>query len=468
MKVAIVGRPNVGKSSLFNALTKTRDAIVLGRPGTTRDVVEGARGGVTFLDTAGLENEKEGIAKDATDFAIGAAAHADAVLFVVDALQGLTPMDMDWARKIKRNSETGIRKPNNESRIPNSESRIILVANKCESKRGGGNLAEFYKLGLGAPLPVSAEHNIGIDAIMNQIGNRNSEFVIREAAESKLPPAAAGRRIPNSEFRIAIMGQPNVGKSTLVNRILGEKRVLVRDEPGITRDVVRARTRFMGREIEIVDTAGLRRKSRVADDVETLAALKSIGALDKTDAVILVVDAEREVERQAVQIAERIFDAGKVLCVALNKWDLIDEGAREERLAEMKRLFKDGFSQIIKPLVVPISAESGAGVANMMKKVFALWDLSNVQAKTSLVNRAVEKLVREKAPPMSRLKRPMKIKFAAHTGKHPNVISINVGGASDIPDSYTRYLRRGIAERMGWESIPVVVQYTKAENPFQV
>jgi len=313
-------------------------------------------------------------------------------------------------------------------------------------------LAEFYKLGLGAPLPVSAEHKIGIDAIIEQIG-------VHGVAEPELSPAGAA-------CRIAIMGQPNVGKSTLVNRILGEKRVLVRNEPGITRDIIRAPCHFMGREVEIIDTAGLRRKSRVVDDVETLAALKSIGVLDEVGAVVLVVDALGKIDKQSVQIAERIFEAGKVLCVALNKWDLIEASAREVRQEELRHLFKDGFSQIIKPLVVPISAETGAGVANMMKRIFALWDLSNEKAKTSMVNRVVEKLVKDKPPPMSRLKRPMKIKFAAHTGTHPNVITINVGGASDIPESYTRYLRRGIATRLGWESIPVAVRYAKEENPF--
>jgi GTP-binding protein len=443
MRVAIVGRPNVGKSSLFNAFTRTRDALVHDRPGVTRDVVEGTRGGITFLDTAGLENAGGGISRDASDFALAAAADADAVLFVVDARAGLRPMDAEWAKMIKRD-------PGSKTRDPK---KIILLANKCESKKGTDNLHEFYRLGLGDPFPVSAEHNVGLSEVLEKL---------REEIQD--PKTENLNNDPGSRLSIAIMGRPNVGKSTLANRIFGKRRVLVRDEPGITRDVVRIPAHYLGRDIEIVDTAGLRRKSRVDDGVETLAALKALDAMAGVDAVILVLDATQEIDNQSVQIAGRVFDAGRILCVALNKWDLVAD--KKEKLSRLRRSFAGGFSQIINPLVVPISAESGSGVAGMTRRIYELCDIANARAPTSLVNRAVEKLVADKHPPMSRLKRPMKIKFAAHTGLHPNVVTINVGGASDIPDSYTRYLRRGISMRLGWESIPVVIRYAKDENPF--
>ena len=439
MKVAIIGRPNVGKSSLFNAFTKTRDALVHDRPGVTRDIIEGARGDIIFMDTAGLESGKTGISKDSTDFALSAARKADVVLFVTDARAGLHPLDMEWAKLIKR-----------------AKKKIILLANKSEAKKGLENLSEFYKLGLGEPFPVSAEHNIGLNEVLQNLNSPPAEEC----------PKGGVVRSENPTLKIAIMGQPNVGKSTLVNRILGERRVLVRDEPGITRDTIRIPAHFGGRDIEIIDTAGLRRKSRVTDDVETLSALKALDVLGEANVVILVLDGTLPVEKQSIQIAERIFEAGKILCVALNKWDLIDTEMRESRLLELKHGFKDGFSQIIKPLVTPISAETGAGVKNMMRRIYELWDIADMRKPTSLVNRTIEKLVREKSPPMSRLKRPMKIKFASQTGVHPATITINVGGASDIPDSYTRYLRRGIATRLGWESIPVVIQYTTSENPY--
>jgi GTP-binding protein len=454
MQAAIIGRPNVGKSSLFNVLTKTRDALVHNRPGVTRDVVAGTRDGITFLDTAGLENERGGISADSTGFALAAARGADVILFVVDARAGLHPMDTEWAKMIKRGMGHETKDTGHGAR---AEKKIILLANKCESRKGADNLSEFYKLGLGDPLPVSAEHNMGLNEVWEKLTIDNLQLTTKDDKSS----------IGNRQLSIAIMGRPNVGKSTLINKILGEQRVLVRDEPGITRDTIRIPAHFLGRDIELLDTAGLRRKSKVDDDVETLAALKALDALADANAVILILDATGKIEKQSVQIAERIFEAGKILCVALNKWDLIDGDMRDDRLAELKRGFRGEFSQIIKPLVVPISAEKGIGVGNMMKRLYELWDISGARAPTSLVNRTIEKLVAEKHPPMSRLKRPMKIKFAAHTGLHPNVITINVGGASDIPESYTRYLRRGISERLGWESIPVVIKYSKDKNPYE-
>jgi len=268
------------------------------------------------------------------------------------------------------------------------------------------------------------------------------------------------------------MGVPNVGKSTLINKIIGEKRVLVMNQPGITRDIVRIPVQTMGRDVILLDTAGLRKKARVSDDVETLSALKSLTALDEADVVVLIIDgtgtsgSAGKVDVQAVKIAERVYEAGKIPIVALNKWDLVDVEMRESRQLELRREFGRAFSQIIKPVILPISANVGTGVKNLMKRAYELFDISETRAPTSLVNRTIEKLVAAKSPPMSRLKRPMKIKFAAQTGIHPTRITINVGGASDIPEPYTRYLRRGISEKLGWDSVPVVVEYQAQENPY--
>ena len=262
------------------------------------------------------------------------------------------------------------------------------------------------------------------------------------------------------------MGQPNVGKSTFVNRVLGEKRQIVQDAPGITRDTVKIPTTFYGRDIILMDTAGLRRKAGVTDDVETLSALKSLDAIDKADVVILMVDATRNIENQALGIAGRVYDAGKILCVALNKWDLVEPALRDEMLLKLKHQFTNSFHQIIKPLILAVSAETGTGVQNMFRRIYEQWDVSNATVPTSLLNRIVEKLVDMRQPPMSRLKRPMKIKFAHQVGRHPMRIAINVGGASDIPESYTRYLRRGIAIELKWEHLPIVIEYKKADNPF--
>ena len=440
-KLAIVGRPNTGKSTLFNALTGTRDALVHDRPGVTRDVIQGKISDRDWdvFDTAGLERAKSGIAAASTDMALNAIASADAILFVVDGRVGLTDADLDWARAVRRAGRAPVR----------------LLVNKSESSRRMADTDEFYKLGFGEPYLISAEHKRGFDAIYDFLDD------ILPANTADTVAAADDKRV-----HIAIMGQPNVGKSTLVNRILGQQRQIVQDAPGITRDTVKIPTRFYGRDIVLMDTAGLRRKAGVTDDVETLSALKSLDAATRADVVVLVVDATRDIENQALGIAGRVYDAGKILCVALNKWDLVPAEVRDEKLLHLKHQFANSFHQIIKPMILAISAEVGTGVQNMFRRIYEQWDLSNADAPTSLVNRIVEKLVTDRQPPMSRLKRPMKIKFARQTGRHPMRITINVGGASDIPESYTRYLRRGLATALHWEHLPVVIEYKKADNPF--
>lgn len=443
MKVIIAGRPNTGKSTLFNGLTGTRDALVHDRPGVTRDNLGGTMRDRPYqiMDTAGLENAKSGIAADSTNMALGAIADADAILFVVDGRTGLTGEDLDWARLVRR-----------KTRAP-----VLLLANKAESSQRLADLADFYKLGFGAPVKISAEHKSGFGAIY--------EFLDKTANEIGATTTATDTPDDN-RIKIAILGQPNVGKSTFVNRVLGQTRQIVRDAPGITRDTVKIPTRFYGRDIVLMDTAGLRRKAGVTDDVETLSALKSLDAIAKADVVVLMVDATRNIENQALGIAARVYDAGKILCVALNKWDLVEPAIRDEKLLKLKHQFSNSFHQIIKPMILAVSAETGTGVQNMFRRIYEQWDISMAQAPTSLINRIVEKLVATRQPPMSRLKRPMKIKFARQTGRHPMKITINVGGASDIPESYTRYLRRGIATELKWEHLPVVIEYKKDDNPF--
>ena len=444
IKVTIAGRPNTGKSTLFNALTGTRDALVHDRPGVTRDTIGGTFAARPYhlFDTAGLENAKSGIAADSTDMATRAIADADAVLFVVDGRAGLTDADLQWARLVRRTT-----------RAP-----ILLLINKAESAKRLADVHDFYKLGFGEPVMISAEHKTGFDDIY--------EFLDKIAGPATAGTGDVDATPADTRVKIAVLGQPNVGKSTFVNRVLGENRQIVRDAPGITRDTVKIPAHFYGRDIVLMDTAGLRRKAGVTDDVETLSALKSLDAIEKADIVILVVDATRNIENQALGIASRVYDAGKILCVALNKWDLVDPAERDEKLLHLKHQFSNSFHQIIKPMILVISAETGTGVRNLFKRIYEQWDISAAQVPTSLVNRIVEKLVSERQPPMSRLKRPMKIKFARQTGRHPMRITINVGGASDIPESYTRYLRRGIATALHWEHLPVVIEYQKADNPF--
>ena len=443
IKIVIAGRPNTGKSTLFNALTGTRDALVHDRPGVTRDTISGnfRDRPYTLYDTAGLEREKTGIAADSTSMAMDAVQNADAILFVVDGRVGLTSEDIDWAKLVRR-----------KTRAP-----VLLLVNKTESVKRLANVHDFYKLGFGEPVMVAAEHKQGFDAIFQFL-----DKIAGDNANAPMPEKNADNRI-----KIAILGQPNVGKSTFVNRVLGEKRQIVMDAPGITRDTVKIPTKFYGRDIILMDTAGLRRKAGVTDDVETLSALKSLDAIDKADVVILMVDATKNIENQALGIAARVYDAGKILCVALNKWDLVEPEIRDEKLLKLKHQFSNSFHQIIKPLILAVSAETGTGVQNMFRRIYEQWDISSAQVPTSLINRILEKLVADRQPPLSRLKRPMKIKFARQTGRHPMKITINVGGASDIPESYTRYLRRGIATALKWEHLPIIIEYQKADNPYE-
>ena len=438
-RITIIGRPNTGKSTLFNALTGTRDALVHDRPGVTRDTIMGNivdHPEYQLVDTAGLESARGGIALDSTNMAMDALAVSDAVLFVVDGRAGLMAEDMNWARSVRR-----------KTRAP-----VLLLVNKAESGKRLGDIHEFYKLGFGEPVLISAEHKSGFDVIFDFLAKN----IKAEKQESK----------ETHPIKIAILGQPNVGKSTLVNRVLGENRQIVKDEPGVTRDTVKIPVHFYGRDIVLMDTAGLRRKSNVRDDVETLSALKSLDAIDKADVVILVIDSTHNIENQALGIAARVYDAGKILCIALNKWDLVPDVERDEKLLKLKHQFSNSFHQIIKPMILAISGERGTGVQNMFKRIYEQWDIAGATAPTSLINKIVGELIESRQPPMSRLKRPMKIKFARQSGRHPMRITINVGGASDIPESYTRYLRRGLATALHWEHLPVIIEYEKSENPF--
>ena len=266
----------------------------------------------------------------------------------------------------------------------------------------------FINWDLANLFPISAEHKQGLDIIYDFL--------------KTITPAsnAAKQTYDSAPIRITIMGQPNVGKSTLVNQILGEKRVIVRDEPGVTRDTIAIKAKYLNRDFIINDTAGLRRKSNITDGLETLSALKSLDALEKTDAVILVVDSTGNIENQTLGIAARVYDAGKILAIALNKWDLVEPQEREDKLLKLKHQFKNSFFQIIKPLILPISAEGGTGVKNLMRRVFGLHDTMLNRAPTSLLNRTIEKIDRDTPAPDVAVKAPNENQIRQPSFNQPN------------------------------------------------
>ena len=436
--IVVVGRPNMGKSTLFNSLTGTKDAIVHNRPGVTRDVIEGTILNTNWkiFDTAGLETRKENIlSKDMTDASLKIIKKADIIFFLVDGRNGLLSEDIEWAKLIRRMSKA----------------KVLLIINKCEVVSKINYIDDFYKLGFGKPVLISAEHKKGFEGIYEFLEN----FDLDKTEISK-----------EDRLKISILGQPNVGKSSFVNKVIGENRQIVKDMPGVTRDSVKILSNFYGRDIILTDTAGLRKKSNITDELEAISASKAISAISDSDIIVLIIDSTKYIENQSLVIASKIYDAGKILCIALNKWDLIDENQKEDRLLYLKHQFKNSFHQILSPLILPISSEKGTGIKNLFKRIYELWDISNTRVPTSLINNIVEKLVSEKQPPLSHLKRPMKIKFSSQIGINPIRIEINVSSASDIPESYTRYLKKGISRELNWEHIPVFINYKKSYNPY--
>jgi len=480
LKVVIAGRPNVGKSSVFNKLVGARNAIVHNMPGVTRDVIEGIGkiGDLKFRvwDTAGIEKgKKKGLEEAISELAWEALRASDLILFVVDGAHGIHPGDEAVAREVRK-----LGKP------------VLLLMNKVDSKKAAGREHEFMRLGFGEPVAISAEHRVGFHEI--------EKWIEREEGKSKKVEGKSDESAEptNDIIKISIMGQPNVGKSTLINKIIGEKRMLAFDQPGVTRDTVQVPFEFAGRELMIVDTPGLRRKSKVMEDIETIAALKALAVIEEVDAVVLVIDATLGVEKYDLNLAARVVQAGKVLIIAINKWDKVKEGAdglraadslpakslmafgsrkgrqksadgelADELLLKLKHDFKNSFNQIVKPIMLPISAEVGTGVKNLMKRVLEAVDKNRERLPTSFINRVVEKLVKKNPPPLSRIKRPMKIKFAAQTGVAPVEVTLYVNEAVDLPESYERYLRNGIAKEVGWESLVVRINYKKGSNPYK-
>ena len=443
--IAIVGRPNVGKSTLFNRLTGRRAALVSDTPGLTRDRRTGeamiAGHPVTLIDTAGLEEAPTasiaGRMRAQSELALSG---ADLVLFVLDARDGVIPADAAFARRLLA------------SGVP-----AILVANKCEGRAGTQGFYEAYRLGLGEPIAISAEHGEGMGELTAAIGGAlGLKTQAGEAAE-------VGREPAHTAVRVAIVGRPNAGKSTLVNALLGEERMITGPEPGLTRDAVASDLSWRGRPIRLFDTAGLRRKARIFDVAEKLAASDAVRAIRFAEVVVLLVDAERPLEHQDLSIADLIESEGRALVIAVNKWDLVRD--KPARLKALRAMAAERLAQMPDLPIVPISARAGGGLDALMSAVFATYAIWNKRVPTPHLNRWLAEAVEQHAPAAARGRR-VKLRFITQPSARPPTFIAFCSRPEAVSKSYLRYLSNSLRATFGFPGVPLRLKLRKSENPF--
>jgi GTP-binding protein len=440
--IAIVGRPNVGKSTLFNRLTRSRDALVADMPGLTRDrhYGTGRVGDRAYLviDTGGFEPvAKEGIVHEMAKQTRQAIAEADALLFLVDGRQGLTGADQAIADDLRRAGRP-----------------LFLAVNKAEGMRHGTVTAEFHELGMGDPVAISSAHGDGVrelvDAMLEVIAPA-TEDEADEDAEDDGP-----RRL-----KIAIVGRPNVGKSTLVNTLLGEDRVIVFDMPGTTRDSIHIDFDRAGKPYTLIDTAGLRKRGKVFEAVEKFSVVKTLQSVADANVVVLVVDARQEISDQDAHIAGFVIESGRAVVVAVNKWDDLDDYARERIKRDVARKLQ--FLSFARNH--HISALKGQGIGALMRSVDEAATAAFAKLATPKLTRALIAAVDKQTPPRRGLSRP-KLRYAHQGGQNPPVIVIHGNGLDQVPDTYRRYLEASFRETFSLQGTPLRVEFRSTRNPY--
>ncbi len=443
--VAIIGRPNVGKSTLFNRLVGKKLALVDDRPGVTRDRREGeARlGDLTFniVDTAGLEEADEaslaGRMRAQTEAAI---ADADVILFVVDVRAGLTPTDRAFADVVRRSG-----KP------------VVLLANKAEGGKGIEGAYEAFGLGLGDPVPISAEHGEGLGELYDAL----EALLPREPEEDE---DEAETEAADRPVRVAIVGRPNAGKSTLVNRMLGEERLLTGPEAGITRDTISLDWDWRGRRVKLFDTAGMRKRARIDDKLEKLSVADGLRAVRFADVVVVLLDATIPFEKQDLTIVDLVEREGRALVIGLNKWDLVAD--RPGLLKVLKEEASRLLAQVKGVPVVPLSGLAGEGVDALMKAVFAAHDVWNRRVSTSQLNRWLGDML-ESHPPPAVAGRRIKIRYMTQVKARPPHFAIFGNQLQELPKSYTRYLVNGLREAFDLPGVPIRLSLRTGKNPYE-
>jgi len=441
--VAIVGRPNVGKSTLFNRLVGKKLALVDDRPGVTRDRREGEAHllGMDFrvIDTAGYEDEDPqtlpGRMRQQTEAAV---RDADVALFLIDAREGITPLDSEIARWLRA-----------------GETPVVVVANKAESRAGEAGVLDAYRLGLGDPVPLSAEHGEGVADLFEAL---QPLIDVEAQLQDEEEPDEAG-----APLKLAIVGRPNAGKSTLVNRMVGEERLITGPEAGITRDSISLDWEWQGKPVQLVDTAGLRKQAKITDKLERLSRADARRAIDMAEVVILLLDATRGLEAQDLRIAEQVIEEGRGLVIAINKWDVAENAS--SLFNGVKAALEEGLAQIKNIPVLTVSAKTGKGIDQLLGAAFELREQWSRRIGTGELNRWFEHSVEANPPPAPGGKR-IKLRYITQVKTRPPSFVVFGTRVDQLPESYRRYLLNSMRRELGLGPVPLRLSLRSPKNPF--
>lgn len=456
-RVAIVGRPNVGKSTLFNRLVGKRRAIVDDTPGVTRDVREApAQLGdlaFTLLDTAGWETAGgEALEARMRRFTERAIDSADAVLFLIDARAGIVPLDESFAGWLRKRA-----------------AKVIVVANKCEGRAGQQGLAEAHGLGLGEPIPVSAEHGEGLSDLHDALARHIEPMPDEEEAEDDDTEGDDAEEAvdPKRPLLLAIVGRPNVGKSTLLNRLIGEERVLTGPEAGITRDAIRVEWQWKGRPVRLVDTAGMRRRSRIEAKLEAASVADTLDAIRLADVAVVLLDATNMAEKQDLAVAGWVIEEGRALVVAVNKTDLLadDRSTATKAWRRLTDRLEASFAQVKDLPIVGLSALSGRGIDKLMPAVFATYDVWNKRVPTPKLNRWLREMETLHPPPLAKGRR-IRLRFMTQIKRRPPTFVLQVSQPEELGDDYLRFLMNRLRDDFGLPGVPIRLTMRKPKNPY--